>query len=237
MCTVSVVPHARGVRLVANRDERRTRARALPPGVHAAGRGRAIFPIDPEGGGTWVGCNSAGLAAALLNANPTAADDRRGPLRSRGLIVCALLQCSSIAEALTSFESLEPRTYAAFRVVAVQGPTVAVVTSDGHSVLRWRTGKLERPLMLTSSSLGDSLVGPPRRRLFDRFVRRGARGWLEGQARFHNHQWAVRPEISVRMERADALTVSRTSVDIRADGFELHYEAPVNAGEVDERPC
>jgi hypothetical protein len=74
------------------------------------------------------------------------------------------------------------------------------------------------------------MVGPPRRQIFDSVVVRNRAGWLAGQARFHRHQWPGLPEISVRMERRDALTVSRTSIDVTNDGSRLLYEAPLSEG-------
>jgi hypothetical protein len=59
-------------------------------------------------------------------------------------------------------------------------------------------------------------------------VVKGRAGWLDGQAQFHRHQWRRRPEISVRMEREDALTVSRTVVDVARAGCFVLYEAPVS---------
>ena len=230
MCTVTVVPHADGVRLLANRDERRSRARALPPSLHDAGRHQALFPVDPEGGGTWIGCNSAGLAATLLNVNPTGLRDVPLARRSRGLVVPALLRCSAMPDAVRLVEAILPETYAPFRIVIVQGGTVASLVHDGARIIQRQTALLRSPWMFTSSSLGDAMVEPPRRRLFDRVVRRAADGWLRGQSRFHDHQWPARTAISVRMERDDALTVSRTTIDLKRVGCNLHYEAPLRPG-------
>jgi hypothetical protein len=230
MCTVTVVPHASGVRLLCNRDERRARSTALPPRVHDLGEMDAIFPVDPEGTGTWLGCNAAGLAVALLNAH-TARRAGDGPTRSRGLIVRELLRRPSLAQAVTHAARLDPRDFAAFQVVILQGRRVAVVASDSVSIAQRASEIVNAPLLFTSSSLGDGLVTPPRRRLFDRLVLWASHGWLAGQARFHDHQWTARPEISIRMERADALTVSRTAVDLTGEGCELRYEAPVRRPE------
>jgi hypothetical protein len=227
MCTVTVVPHATGVRLLCNRDERRSRPAALPPRPYDLGGTQAIFPVDPQGEGTWIGCNGAGLAVALLNRNvPSRTGDDRLK-RSRGLIVREVLRRTRLAAAVQNVLDLDPRSFAGFRIVIVQDRSVAIVASDGASIVRRPLRVLHTPLLLTSSSLGDRLVTPPRRRLFDRLVLRSGRRWLAGQARFHEHQWTARPEISVRMERVDALTVSRTVVDLINDRCELRYEAPV----------
>ena len=67
MCTVTVVPHETGIRVMCNRDERRSRPAALPPQVHDLGGRLAAFPVDPRGGGSWVGVNDAGIVVTLLN--------------------------------------------------------------------------------------------------------------------------------------------------------------------------
>ena len=50
-------------------------------------------------------------------------------------------------------------------------------------------------------------------------------GWLHAQADFHDHQWPLRPHLSVRMQRPDARTVSRTVVNVTGRGIELGYTA------------
>jgi hypothetical protein len=50
-------------------------------------------------------------------------------------------------------------------------------------------------------------------------------GLLDAQGRFHRPQWRARPHISVRMERGDAMTVSRTFVDATASSRRLVYES------------
>lgn len=227
MCTVTVVPHGRGIRLLCNRDERRTRPTAVPPQVHALGRRRALFPVDPQGGGTWVGVNDRGLIVAILNIHrPGMATEARS-LRSRGLVVRDLLSRSSLPAVAAAAEQLAPRAFEPFQLVIVHGGQVVVATNDRVASVRCWQLPLAAPRLFTSSSLGDEFAGPPRQRLFERMVSRSRTGWLRGQARFHDHQWARRPEISVRMERDDALTVSRTTIDITDGVPQLLYEAPL----------
>lgn len=238
MCTVTVVPHAAGVRLLCNRDERRSRPDAWPPQVHDLEGMRAIFPVDPEGGGTWVGCNNAGLTVALLNAHPPMRQQIGRRPRSRGLIVRALLRQRSLSDALREAHGVDPLAFGAFQIVILDGRRVAVVASDAVSLTTRPSHIVAAPLLFTSSSLGDSLVASPRRRLFERLVLRAAdTAWLAGQARFHDHQWPARPELSVRMERPDALTVSRTTVDVNTDGCALRYDAPLRRRETEEEAC
>lgn len=246
MCTVTVVPRAQGARLLCNRDERRSRPAALPPQIHNL-RGRlAAFPVDPQGGGTWIGVNEAGLIVTLLNAHRSTRVAHERPRvcrgvwqgearrkRSRGLVVRKLLRSTSLPHATGAVESLDASAFEAFQVVIVYEGRVAVATSDGAGPIRCTQQTLDEPLLFTSSSLGDALAGLPRQRLFERMVVRSRTGWLDGQARFHDHQWSQRPEISIRMERRDALTVSRTTVDVRTDRRQLLYEAPLDAATPD----
>jgi hypothetical protein len=229
MCTVTVVPHEQGVRLLCNRDEQRTRPPGLPPKIHDLSGQRALFPRDPQRGGTWVGTNDAGLIVALLNLRPTAWRTSSEPNLSRGLIVLELLRCGDLQQAIRVAAALDGGLFEPFRAVVVHARGLAVATSLGTGTIHCTQRLLDAPVLFTSSSLGDAVVVPPRQRLFEHLVLQGGPDcWLDGQGRFHDHRWSDRPEISVRMERQDALTVSRTQIDVTEDSRHLRYEAPVN---------
>jgi hypothetical protein len=229
MCTVTIVPHETGVRVMCNRDERRSRPAALPPQVHDLGEHLAAFPVDPRGGGSWIGVNDAGVVVTLLNVSGRSRSSREEPKRSRGLIVREVLQSRSLAHALEAIDGLDASRFEMFRLVVMHRSTAIDATSDGLRTVIRRQMPVDTPLLFTSSSLGDALVEGPRRQLFQRMVvERGRSEWLRGQACFHQHQWPSRPDISVRMERADALTVSRTVVDVSHARPSLSYEAPVS---------
>jgi hypothetical protein len=224
MCTVSVVPRIQGFRLVCNRDERTSRSGALTPQRQAAGFHGAVFPIDPEGGGTWIGLNDRGLALALLNRTGTPRTASFAPpSRSRGLIIPPLLAHDHLVDAIWAATALDLRVFRPFRLVAVHAGLVGVVTWDGRDATV-EGAALTQPLLFTSSSLGDALVEGPRRRLFTRLVLGARDSWLDGQRRFHRHQWSDRPEISVQMARPGARTVSRTVIDVTAAAPSLAYE-------------
>ena len=158
MCTVTIVPYDDGFRLMCNRDERRDRPVAIPPIDRRLPHRTAIYPQDPLGGGTWVGVNDAGLAAALLNRSVNAAAPGGArPLRSRGLIIPPLLDASSVTEAADIAADLDPALFNPFRVVVLQRMVAWLLTSDGVT-LSVEAPDVTRPLMLTSSSLGDALV-------------------------------------------------------------------------------
>jgi hypothetical protein len=96
MCTVSILraPWADAGaddgplwRVVCNRDEQRTRRPAVAPLAGGCAARQFVYPLDPDGGGTWIAATSAGLVFTLLN--ETEAEGASMPARpvSRGLII------------------------------------------------------------------------------------------------------------------------------------------------------
>jgi hypothetical protein len=222
MCTVSIVPATDGCRVVCNRDERSTRPVARPPRAWPTEASWATYPLDPVSGGTWIGVNDDGLVVALLN-QAAARDEPRLSPPSRGSIVPTLLGCVSIAQAVNAYHALDVRRFEPFRIVMVHRSIVAVIPGDpAHSPAQ--VFPLVKPVMFTSSSLGDAVVAAPRRRLFEQLVLADD-DWLRGQFRFHRHHWTRRPEISVHMTREDAATVSRTTIHVTPRAIDVDYEA------------
>lgn len=233
MCTVTVVPARGAIRLACNRDELRSRPAALPPRIVQFGPRRAILPVDPTSGGTWIAANDAGLALTLLNVS--SGNGRAAPpaaRRSRGNIIPALLHADTPLAAAFSALDLDPAQYAPFRLVLVNRREGVEVHSDGARIrLVWRTG-LTRPQLFTSSGLGDEAVEGPRRQLFGEFI--GLPGDRPAQQdAFHRHRWPDRPHLSVCMDRQDARTVSHTLVSLAPDRVTLRYhpDAPDRSAE------
>jgi hypothetical protein len=212
--------------VACNRDERRSRPAALGPRRYRLRLRMAVFPTDPQSGGTWIGANDAGLALALLNrterpsAGPTL---HQRPQYSRGLVIPPLLEFESLQKVLSLVQTLNPGLFAPFCLVIVQGREVGSAMSDGR-VISVDRSRLTEPMLFTSSSLGDAVVDGPRRRLFNDMVLATRDSWLHGQLAFHRHCWCDRPELSVQMKRPEAATVSRSVVDVLADRVDFEYE-------------
>lgn len=228
MCTVSLISVDDTLRLICNRDELRSRPPALPPTVISHRGVRAIMPVDPESGGTWVAATEAGLAFALLNVNAQAEatgtcspEGDHPAARSRGEIVPQLLACRSVEEVVSAATAIDRSAYRPFRLIVASRGLAINVAPGNQAVGRW---PLTSPLMFTSSGLGDTLVEAPRQALFQRMVRHGA-DLAERQNRFHLHRWRARPHLSVLMSRADACTVSRTIVEVGPGHVLLTYFA------------
>lgn len=227
MCTVSIVPHDEGFRLVCNRDELLARPPAIPPMRHSTRDSAAIYPVDPQGGGTWIGVNHHGVAVALINRQHASVvrPQRPGaarPWRSRGEIPVAVLASDSLGDARIRLAQLDPASYPPFLALVVSFDRLLCVRGDSARVTIDEQ-PLTKPLVFTSSSLGDARVEHVRVPLFQSLVVTSHRPW-EGQRVFHDHQWRGRPDVSVRMRRSDACTVSRTRVDVRGSRASLDYE-------------
>lgn len=239
MCTVTLLPASTMavrrtgldrplLRVVCNRDERRVRPAARPPSLGRRDGRSVAMPVDQMGGGSWIAVNDSGIVFTLLNAHdgPTrAAAPRTGrdAPASRGLIIPAVAGGHSVTHALERAEALDVSRYLPFRLLLIDRHQLVECWPEAGS-LRHRRSFLGGPIMRTSSALGDALVLAPRRTLFRRFFA-AARDPLAAQDAFHEHQWTGREDISVRMERDDARTVSRTVVCIGAGVATMTYRA------------
>lgn len=230
MCTVTIVPirpmaggRVGRWRMACSRDERHGRAAARPPtSCEIKGR-RVLMPIDPSSGGTWVAVNDAGLALTLLNYNLP--EPPTGRSRSRGEVIPTLMGCGTAREVLELLPSIAAHEMMPFRLVFC----------DGHGVFCWRSTEpavlsegvvgvpFWSPEMFTSSGLGDHLVEPPRRELFNTWFGDDPAAYTDEQLAFHQHRWDDRPHLSVAMSREDARTVSYTAVDIASDRVTMRY--------------
>lgn len=234
MCTVTVVPRQASsasskethFRVTCNRDEQRSRPKARPPVHRTLGTYAVLMPIDPVSDGTWIGVNEAGLVVCLLNANPAPElPSTRSPWvlrRSRGEIAPTLLAHNSVQSATIACLGLRAQNFPPFALFLCTSDNVAVIASDGDSMSVTEHGAPSRPLILTSSGLGDRLVEPPRRRLFENAVV-ASENWLAGQERYHATRDLNEPHLGVLMARSDARTVSRTLVDVCRDTVLMDY--------------
>jgi hypothetical protein len=223
VCTLTVVPTAAGARLAFNRDEQRARPPALPPARRRFGAREAVLPTDPASGGTWLAVNDAGLTLALLNGNPPAPSASR-PRRSRGDLVPGLLDLCCPAEALAAAgRRFDHADFAPYRLVLVGDGVAADLRWDGHHPMVMTRLIGGRPLLFTSSGLGDHLVEGPRQDLFDTLFAAPPAEWADVQDAFHRHRWPGREHLSVNMARADARTVSHAVVELAEAAARFDY--------------
>lgn len=214
-------------RVVCNRDEQRSRRPAVPPVAGGCATRRVVYPLDPEGRGTWIAATSAGLVFTLLNETEAVVAPIPARPVSRGLVIPLLASSGSIEEVADRLGRFRPGLHRPFRLLvsadahvleAVSGPALALTLH-----------RAQPRLLRTSSSLEPDAIRRRRTALFDALV---AVPSLAAQARFHAHRWPGAPEASVLMARPDARTVSVTTVDVFARSIRLAYR-PVPAGRTD----
>ncbi len=228
MCTVTMIPLAEGrLRVACNRDERRTRPRAVPPHEIVAGNRMALCPIDAGSGGTWIAVNDMGMIFTLLNVNAESDVTATRPVTghpTRGEIIVKLLAAATHQEAITLAVDVDGSQYRPFRLLVVDGVTLVELAPGHRGIEVVQIVRVESPQMFTSSSLGDSVVEPPRRELFHQLFRDAAIDDFPAlQDEFHRHQWPESPHLSVDMQRADAETVSMTIIEPNVTGSSMRY--------------
>jgi hypothetical protein len=223
MCTVSWLAERGGFTIFFNRDELKTRSRALPPYVRSSHGMNIIAPLDPDGKGTWIGANQLGLACCLLNdysscrmgvlARPEVAKGRDAHPTSRGLIVESLLGTESQRASLVRLRNLELADFRPFSILLFQ--------SDTHPVLcRWNGSTLIESfpsLPFSSSSFDTARVLNARLKSFP--ARCNART-LEA---FHASHAPSRSAYSVCMHRADAETMSFSRIRVTRETIDFAY--------------
>src|SRR3954470_11020762 len=117
MCTLVILrrpEHDWPVVIGANRDEMIDRP-ARPPGRHWPDRPEIVSGIDLLAGGSWLGVNDWGVAAAVLNRHGSL-----GPaegLRSRGELVLEALDHADAVEAAAALSHLDPTAYRTFNLI------------------------------------------------------------------------------------------------------------------------
>jgi hypothetical protein len=140
MCTLVILrrpDHPWPVLIGANRDEMIGRP-ASPPARHWPDRPEVVAGLDQLAGGSWLGINDWGVAAAILNRHGSL-----GPApgqRSRGELVHEALDHPDAVAAAEALSHLDPRAYRTFNLVVADN-------RDGFWLRQADTGHIEvRPL-------------------------------------------------------------------------------------------
>lgn len=211
-----------------NRDERRTRAPALPPREQLHNGVRYVCPIDGEAGGTWLAASERGLTLALLNYYEAALTFQAARPISRGLLVLSLIDAAD-ADAVTARLRTEALArYHPFILLAFDAATTRSHRWDGTGLLV--SDLTEDAMPLSTSGYDTERVLAYRRALLRRLrLSREEPGPGPGfdaelLRAFHDAHDPAVASLSVCMTRPDAQTVSFSRVTVRPDRVELRYE-------------
>jgi len=131
MCLLVVIyklAPERPVILAANRDEYHDRP-GEPPRRWQTGGVPFLAPRDPRAGGTWIGCNANGMAAAVTNRARPALPDAR----SRGLLTAGVLACTSPDHAAQFLRrETDSFTFNGFNLLCADRHTAFIAHYDGR---------------------------------------------------------------------------------------------------------
>ena len=223
MCTVTFVPKPGGYLLGMNRDESRSRERALPPAVVRAGELEAVYPRETSTGGTWIAANAAGAVMAVLNQN-------RGPAplsktRSRGDVIPSLIHMARMAEVARSLDAADFTGMMPFLLAGIfpAEQRVAEWKWDG-AALQGRSWNWQ-PRHWFSSGISDAMAAQVRGAFCESAWRRRDAGSVEWLRRVHVSHAPVQGSFSVCVHRPEAASVSYTEIAFDGRRLDLRYHA------------
>jgi len=226
MCTISWLADKGGLEVWFNRDESVSRQSALPPSIHAGDR-RFIAPVDPEGGGTWLGVTEDGHVLALLNHYQEQRINHT-PRRSRGTIIWRLAGAADRAAAwLGIHDQLDG--YAPFHLVEIGTEEVTVKTWNGREMIQ--ETEAQNMGMLTTSSWDFPRVRQLRERAFLRIMRELGTEAGDPLERYHEGEGdGGDSHGSVLMDRGERRTVSQQKVMIESGQVSFAYRERWGSG-------
>jgi hypothetical protein len=210
MCTLTYLLHDDGYELFFNRDEQRTRVGAIPPSINESLN--AIFPVDPQGKGTWIAVNKQGLTLALLNYYQ-APVNKTQHFSSRGLLILSLLQKDD--DILAQLAIIDLSIYPPFQLcvfpshLSKKDPQIYSVKWTGSKLLR---GDVVLPI--TSSSIDFDEVSKRRSQRFMCIVDVNEPS-KEQLKKFHFSLEKIGKH-SVNLSRDDAQTVSISHISVNS---------------------
>ena len=251
MCTVTWRRSEDRLDLLFNRDELRTRGRAIPPTISQNSEGPVVIsPTDSDAGGTWLGSNELGLTLCLLNiyraevvnkvgeslsqedranSSRSAAErlntpgPRGGLFVSRGLLLRKLLDSPDIETVGTQLAEEVLAGYRSFVVLAFDQQK----SSPSPFMFRWwGEGNLEietgvNPPVSSSSFLPSQVVSN-RMEVYQKLTGVGNFD-LEGAIAYHRSHIPEKGPYSVCMHREDACTQSLSHVAVLPDRIVYQY--------------
>ena len=223
MCTLSWIPGLDGHVLMVNRDERRTRPAARPPSIQVVDGVSILAPTDPEGGGTWVAVNSAGVTLALANRYHDTLPAERSHRVSRGRLVTGLASSSGLEEIEARLGEERLGRFDGFTLVALEpGSPARLFAWDGRALA---AEDRSAPGLLVASSAADEIAAvAARRAVFTALP--VTEGWTrKALCRAHSSHDPVQGPLSICMHRDEASTVSLTHVEVDPERVTMTYHA------------
>jgi hypothetical protein len=205
-----------------NRDERRTRARGLPPDRTRVRDVPVLMPTDPDAGGTWVAVNALGVSLALLNRYEESPQDPQGTFTSRGLLIREMAWVASPAELESELRSRPLATYRPFTLAVVsRRNSPRLFDWDGYRLL---PSTVAEPGLVRASSGSDQVEAERVRGDLFRAAWSEVGGLTTADLeRLHRSHMPRRGPISICMHRDEAMTVSLSLITVNEKLISIFY--------------
>ena len=235
MCTVTFIARRNGYALGMNRDEKLTRAKALPPALHRLEKRTALYPSEP-GGGTWIGVNDACVTIALINWYSVTKRVGDNAL-SRGEIVASALSAETPERANETLNAASLQRVNPFRLIGV--------FPASRKVMEWRWDlkrlkRLDHPWSINiwiSSGFDESGAQQTRGKVFRTALRQASVGSLDWLRRLHRSHTPEIGPYSICMHRDDAATLSYTEITVSGTLARMHYQPASPCSCYTFQPC
>lgn len=212
MCTVTFIPAKEAVYITHNRDEKKLRARAVPPQLYTIKNFQLVFPRDGHAGGSWIALHQNGGAAVLLNGAFTKHQHQPPYRKSRGLAFLDILTGSDLflSYQQISLEAIEP-----FTVILWTGTALYECRWDGTQK-HIKSLDASQSYSWSSATLYDADVIEKRNNWFTTWLQQHPQPAMEDIINFHLFGGEGDAHNDLRMNRDGiTLTVSITALKIQ----------------------
>ena len=224
MCTLTFVPTEDGYVAGMNRDEKLTRARAIPPKRFDFSGGTALFPPE-NSGGTWIGCNNHGNLLALLNWNDVTPPFGGAAIRSRGVLIPELTGGRDLADTHARFVRLDLDGVSPFRLIGAFLRESLIVEWSWDGLQRREFDFAWRKHHWFSSSVSDAVAQQERGRVCGKAEGCSSPEPASWVRNLHQSHDPVPGSFSICVHRKDAATVSYTEVRCNGEGISMSYRS------------
>lgn len=226
MCTVTYIPKENGeFILTQNRDEDIKRAIATPPIEKIINGHKHLFPIDPQGGGTWIGISESGRIASLLNGGNELYSYSPPYRHSRGKVILDYFSYPNFDTFYNTynFNKLEP-----FTLLVFEDNTIFELIVN-ESNIRLKELDAKRPHIFSSNSLYTKDSIENRRLIFQEWYYKSLNISQDETMRFHQKFLFENEKDKSRILGEYILnTVSITSIFKTFDHAEIYYSDRLN---------
>lgn len=219
MCTVTFLPTDKGFIVTTNRDESAQRAQAEPPAVRLEDP-EIVYPMDPEGGGTWVAASRDKIVCLMNGAHGP--HKRNPPYRhSRGKIVVDAAKSHQIEDFINNYplHNIEP-----FTLIIAQKDGVIQLAWDGkqRDIKEYSS---ENPYIWSAPMLYSAEAQRKRKSWFAQWLSHDPAFNSDRIIDFHLNAGIGDSAIDLRMNRGEngPQTVSTTCLEWKPDSLSVKY--------------